>query len=244
MRIDESIALVTGANRGIGSAFVQRLAELGAAKIYAAARNPLALASIVDRFPDRIVPVELDITDAGQVAHAAERCADVNLLINNAGVAAWNRPFDDDALASARMEFDTNFWGTVAMARAFAPVLRRNGGGTMANVLTFASFVAVPSATGYCASKAAAHSLTQCLRAELAGQGTDVFAIYPGPVDTDMIKDYKMPDKVEPREIAVEALDALQAGKEDYFARIAREAYADWRNDYKRVERDWAGAIG
>jgi NAD(P)-dependent dehydrogenase (short-subunit alcohol dehydrogenase family) len=165
-QISGSVALVTGANRGLGQVYARELVRRGAAKVYGGARNPAAVTE------PGVIPVPLDITDAGQVAAAAAACADVTLLVNNAGVmkaSTFIGPPDPDA---ARQEMAVNYFGTLSMCRAFAPVLAGSGGGAIVNMLSVASFYTNPFTASYGASKAAAWSLTNGLRVELHHQGT------------------------------------------------------------------------
>ena len=183
MMIRGSTALVTGANRGLGSALVRALRAGGCAKIYAAARNIAGVA------PDRVVhPVQLDITSAEEVAAAAARCQDVDILINNAGVAGFKPALGAPTMEHARAEMETNYFGTLAMCRAFAPVLKRNGGGALINVLSVVSWFNAPVQGSYCASKAAEWSLTRAARFELRAQGTLVVGVFAGYIDTDMTR--------------------------------------------------------
>src|SRR4051812_30017505 len=168
MKIANSIALVTGANRGIGAAFVAELLKRGASKVYVAARDTTALSSLVASGDKRLVPLPLDVTDPDQVAAAASVAKDVTLLINNAGVAGFDGAISASSTDAARREMDVNYFGTMDMARAFAPVLGANGGGGMVNMLSMLSLVTLPVAATYSASKAAALSLTRSVRAELA----------------------------------------------------------------------------
>ncbi|RMF33983.1 MAG: SDR family NAD(P)-dependent oxidoreductase [Alphaproteobacteria bacterium] len=206
MKIEGCTAFVSGANRGVGAAFVEALAARGAAKIYAAARDPARLPAPPARV--EVVPVRLDVTDPAQVAAAAEAAGDVTLLINNAGINRQNRIGGDRAAAEAEMA--TNYFGLIEMARAFAPALRANGGG-MINMLSILARVTLPMMGSLCASKAAAYAATQGLRAELAGDGVQVLAVLPGAIDTEMSRDFP-PPKMPPAEVANAALDALEAG--------------------------------
>ena len=162
MRIKESVALVTGANRGLGQALVRALRDAGCAKVYAAARHVESVTR-----EDGIEPVPLDITNGKQVEAAAARCGDVAILINNAGIAAFTPALGAQAMDNARREMETNYFGTLAMCRAFAPVLKRNGGGGLVNILSVVSWFNAPVQGTYCASKAAEWSLTKAVRFEL-----------------------------------------------------------------------------
>ncbi|MGH9409087.1 MAG: SDR family NAD(P)-dependent oxidoreductase, partial [Vicinamibacterales bacterium] len=170
-------ALVTGANRGIGEALVDALVAAGAAKVYAAARDVNALAPISARHGGRVVPLLLDVTNPAQIRDAVATAPDMELLINNAGVAghAGGAFTDPQWLVAGRQEMEVNFFGTFAVSQAFAPVLARNGGGAVVNIGSVAALVNFSRFAAYSASKAATHSLTQATRAMLKGQGTQVF---------------------------------------------------------------------
>lgn len=210
MELHNSVALVTGANRGLGRAIAAALLARGAATVYAAARDP----STVD-LPG-VTPVRLDVTSAADIAAAAASLRDVNLLVNNAGIIERGSLLDAD-LASMRREMDTNFFGTLAMSRAFAPVLKANGGGAIANVLSVLSWVTVPGTAMYSASKAAAWALTNALRQELAAQQTLVTGLHVGYMDTDMAAHVQMP-KASPADVANQLLDAIRDGREEVLA--------------------------
>lgn len=215
-RIQGNVAFVTGANRGIGRAITEALLERGAEKVYAAARKPEALADLATRHGDRLVPIELDVTDADQVRAAAETAADVRILFNNAGVAVGGGLTDDGILDAARLEMEVNYFAPLHLLQRFAPILGRNGGGTIVNLSSIAGLSSFPFFPTYSASKAAAHSLTQAARALLAAQNTAVHGVYPGPVDTDMAKEIEM-DKASPSDVANAILDGVESGASDIF---------------------------
>ncbi len=208
MQIKGSIALVTGANRGIGRAFVEELLAAGASKVYAGARDTGSLSEVVETGGGRVVPVAIDVTRPETVEAAAAAHRDVALLINNAGVARYESILRAPDDASARGEMETNYFGTFNTIRAFAPVLAANGGGAIVNLSSIAGQVNFPVLGSYSASKAAVHSLTQGVRAELAAQGTLVVGVYPGPIDTDMAAGIDM-QKASPRDTARRVLEAL-----------------------------------
>lgn len=240
MKIESAIALVTGANGGIGKEYVEALRKFEAAKIYACARKAEAVADLVSLDPERIVPISLDITDEQSVADAARQCQDVNLLINNAGVGFNQGLIAAPDLSRARTEMEVNYFGTLAMCRAFAPILKSNGGGAIVNMLSMLALVNIPFNGSYSAAKAAALSLTQGVRAELAAQGTLVVAVMPGTVDTKMSKDYP-PPKVSPTEVATSALQAVIDGLEEvYPGEQATEMAVQLRRDPKAVEKQLA----
>lgn len=205
MQLHNAVVFVTGANRGLGRAFAQAALAAGAAKVYAAARDPAGIDLA------GVVPIALDVTDPGQVAAVAAQCSDVTLLINNAGISEGAGVLAADALASARRHFDTNFFGVWAPTQAFAPVLKANGGGAVLNVLSVLSWVTLPGLTPYSASKAAAWALSNGLRAELKAQGTQLTSLHVGYMDTDMARGVEAP-KSAPADVARLALAELEAG--------------------------------
>ncbi len=235
MVIKNSTAFVTGANRGIGRAFVERLLELGATKVYAAARDVAKLTDLTD--DPRVVPVSLDIGDAGQVLSAAQTYGDVDLLINNAGIATFTGLIAAGDISEARAEMEINYFGTLNVTRAFAPVLAKNGGGALVNLASIASHVNFPVLGGYSASKAAVHSLTQGVRAELAAQGTLVVGVYPGPIDTDMAENFPM-EKTPPSAVARVVLEGVEDGIEDIYPDpMSIEMHAGILGNPKAVEQ-------
>ncbi|MEU1590756.1 SDR family oxidoreductase [Micromonospora sp. NPDC005710] len=210
MRISGSIALVTGANRGIGRHFAGQLVERGAAKVYATARNPEQIdVPGVER-------LRLDITDPRSVEEAAAVASDVTLLVNNAGISTFTNLVTGD-LSKIRAELDTHFYGTLSMVRAFAPVLGANGGGGILNVLSALSWFSYDGANAYGVAKAAEWSLTNGIRLELAGQGTLVTGLHLGSADTDMMAGYDG-DKMDPADVVRAALDGIEAGRVEVLA--------------------------
>jgi NAD(P)-dependent dehydrogenase (short-subunit alcohol dehydrogenase family) len=233
-----SVALVTGANRGIGLAFVRELAARGATKIYAGVRSPADADGQFDGVPAEIVP--LDVTDIGAVQAAAAACPDVSLLVNNAGLFTGNRLVLTQDADAARREMEVNYFGVLNMTRAFAPVLAASGGGYIVNVLSVAGAFPAAFMGGYSPAKAAALSLSSITRAELAPQGTEVTALIVGSVDTRM-SSHVEGHKEDPRDIAVAGLNALDRGEytadTDFMAIDARARYA---RDPIRYERGLA----
>ena len=211
MKIKDSVALVTGANRGLGLAFTQALLAGGARKVYAAARDPASVKQA------GVVPVRLDVTNAEQVASAAAELGDVTLVINNAGIIRSSGFLGENGVEAVRAELETNFFGPVHVSRAFAPILGRNGGGAIVNVLSALSWVAFPASSTYSASKAAAWAFSNGLRNELRSQGTQVLALHVGYMDTDMVRDVAAP-KSKPEDVARQTLEALEAGQSEILA--------------------------
>ncbi|MFC3495397.1 SDR family oxidoreductase [Glycomyces rhizosphaerae] len=205
MQIQGATALVTGANRGIGRHFAQQLLDRGAVKVYAAARNPESI-----DLPG-VEPIRLDITDPASVAAAAKTAADVTILINNAGISTReNLVVGEESVI--RQEMETNYYGPLNTIRAFAPILAAGGGGAILNVLSALSWLSPGGmANAYAASKAAAWSLTNGVRLELAAQGTQVTGLHVGAVDTDMLADMDVP-KNDPADVARVGLDAIESG--------------------------------
>jgi len=229
MRIRNSIALVTGANRGIGNAFARALLARGARKVYAAARDPstINLAGVET--------IRIDVTKPDEVAAAAAHATDVTLVINNAGIAQQGGFLADDAEEAARRMFETNFFGVLRVSRAFAPILKANGGGAVLNVLSIASWTNGGMLAAYAASKSAAWSLTNSLRHELAPQRTQVTGLHMAFVDTDLVRAIDGP-KASPEEIVGRALDGLEEGLDEVLAdertRLVKQGLSSQRASY------------
>lgn len=201
MKIERTVALVTGANRGIGLAFARALLQHGAAKVYAAVRDP-------DHFHlPGTEPLRLDVTDQRQVEAAADAASDVNIVINNAGIMTGPGLLEG-SFDGARREMEVNYLGTWAMSRAFAPILAANGGGALVNMLSVASWRANTRFPSYSASKAAEWSLTNALRVGLREQGTLVVGVHVAYVDTDVTTGFDVP-KTEPAQVAEKTMRAV-----------------------------------
>jgi NAD(P)-dependent dehydrogenase (short-subunit alcohol dehydrogenase family) len=243
MLVQNAVVMVTGANRGIGRAYVEALVKAGAKKVYATARQLDSLKDVVAIAPDQIVPLALDVTQVDQVEAVAQQATDVEILINNAGVLGSGGLFISDSIKTAQWEMDTNVFGTLYMVRTFAPILKQNGGGAIVNMLSIASIVNVPLFSSYSASKAALHSLTQGIRSELAQQGTQVIGVYPGPVDTAMAEGVPL-DKADPIDVANVVLQAIVAGEEEVYPDPVAHNVLDALHDgLKSVEKSFAGML-
>src|ERR1700727_3295122 len=180
MQMEGSVALVTGGGRGLGRVFARELVSRGAARVYVGARDPAAVTE------PGVTAVALDITDPARVAQVAEQYPDVSLLVNNAGVMTASTFIGAPSLDAARREMETNYFGTLSMCRAFAPVLAASGGGAIVNMLSVTSFYTNPLDASYGASKAAAWAMTNGIRLELHPQGTLVVAVHASFIDTEM----------------------------------------------------------
>lgn len=211
MNIDNATVLVTGANRGIGLAFTRELLARGARKVYAGARDPSSIQQ------PGVEAIRLDVTKPDEVAAAAARASDVTLVINNAGVAELGGFLAADSEEAARRQLETNFFGMLRMSKAFAPVLKANGGGALINVLSIVSWINGGQLAAYAATKSAAWSLTNSLRHELASQHTQVLALHMAFVDTDLARGLEGP-KTSPEDIVKRALDGLEAGLDEVLA--------------------------
>jgi NAD(P)-dependent dehydrogenase (short-subunit alcohol dehydrogenase family) len=212
MEIKNQVVFVTGASRGLGLAFAQEAVARGAKKVYAGVRDVAAFSQ------PGITPIRLDVTKQDSIDQAAAACADVTVLVNNAGIAKLNHgSLDDDIIDVTRELMETNFFGVVRMSKAFAPALAANGGGAILNVLSDATWIAIPMLAAYASSKSAAWSFTNSLRLTLKEKGTRVLALHVGFLDTDMTKGLDMP-KTQPAVVAQRVYDGLANGADEVLA--------------------------
>ncbi|GJM05161.1 MAG: short-chain dehydrogenase [marine bacterium B5-7] len=208
------VALVTGANRGIGRAIVEGLLEAGASKVYAAVRNLDSVKPLVDKHGDRIVPLHIDLTKPETIKTASSTASDVELVINNAGILYKESPLSVNAIDALADEININVYGLIRMAQVFAPVFKANGGGAFVQLNSAASLRCRSDYTTYSASKAAAYSVTQGLREKLKEQGTQVLSVHPGPIATDMADTTGLADVAEPPSLVVDSIiNGLKAGE-------------------------------
>jgi NAD(P)-dependent dehydrogenase (short-subunit alcohol dehydrogenase family) len=239
MRIKNSVALVTGANRGIGLELVKALLDAGASKVYAGGRKMEALEAAKSLDGTRVVPVLVDVTNRQMVQDLTQKASDVTILVNNAGVLDFGS-IVDASIEAVQRNFDTNFYGKLNMARAFAPIIERNGGGAVVNMLTLVALASMPGLAVYNASKAAAWSMTQSLRASLAGKKIAVHGVFPGAVDTDMLAAVEMP-KTKAKDVAAAVVTGIVGDQEDIFPDpMSSSLYEAWKKDHKAVERQFA----
>ncbi len=241
MKIEGSVALVTGANRGLGQVYARELVRRGAARVYGAARNPAGVTE------PGVTPIRLDITDPEQVTKAAQQCTDVSLLVNNAGVLTYNNFTGAPDLSGARLEMEVNYFGTLSMCRAFAPVLKASGGGAIVNMLSVTSFYSNPFDASYGASKAACWQLTNGIRLELHHQGTLVVGVHASFIDTEMAALTNAP-KDSPESVAQQAFDAVEAGQAEVLCdertrTVKAELSRDQELIYPAVQKFWDDAI-
>jgi NAD(P)-dependent dehydrogenase (short-subunit alcohol dehydrogenase family) len=214
LEIKDRVVLVTGANRGIGLVLVEEMLRQGAAKVYAAVRDPASAEELSARHGDRLVPLKLDLVDPQSIEDAAKQASDVQIVINNAGILKNAGPMDEGAIEALTQEMDVNVFGLMRIARAFAPVLKRNGGGALVQLNSVASLLAFADFATYGASKAAAYSITQALRDVLGRQGTHVVSVHPGPIATDMAKAAGLDEMAEPPAVVANSIiNALRNGE-------------------------------
>jgi NAD(P)-dependent dehydrogenase (short-subunit alcohol dehydrogenase family) len=234
MTIADKAVLVTGANRGIGQALVEEALRRGAKRVYAGTRQPLA------RMDGRVTPLTLDVTSAEQIQAAVKRVESLDVLINNAGIALYDDLSDLDAIGR---HLAVNLFGMLNVTRAFLPLLKRSKG-AIVNNLSMVALAALPIIPAYSISKAAAFSMTQSLRALLAGQGVTVHGVVLGPIDTDMNRGFDIP-KASPESAAQGIFDGLEKGEDDIFPDPASESIAaSWRTGaVKALERQFAGFV-
>lgn len=243
IKIKNLICFVTGSNRGIGRAIVEELVKSGAAKVYAGARNTSALKDLVASSKGKVVAVALDVTKEDQIKTAARNAQDTQILINNAGIANYSAIIATADASLGRQEMEVNYFGLLNMTRAFAPILKKNGGGTLVNIASVGGLVGIPLFGTYCATKAAVHSLTQSARGELKAQGTLVIGVYPGPIATDMSAGVDM-EKESPQNVALEIFKGIEAGAEEIYPdKVSKEFAMKLKADPKGLEREWAGML-
>jgi len=239
MNLSDKVTLVTGANRGLGARLVDELLAAGVPKVYAATRNPAGISATIAK-DARVHVIQLDVTDPASVGAAAAVATDVNVLVNNAGVLNFGGVLDGD-IDGFQADIATNYFGLLRTTREFLPILEANAPGAVVNVLTLIALAPVGPMAGYSASKAAAHSLTQALRAELRTRNIQVLGAYPGGIDTDMLAGVEA-DKAAPEIVAKRIVAALAADDQVVFPDDASQgAGAVYLTDPLELERMLAG---
>ena len=213
IEIANKVALVTGANRGIGKAIVDAFIKEGAAKVYVGVRSTEKAEALLAKHGNKIVPVAIDYSDPATIAASATTASDVEIVVSNAGILKQAGVLDDPVIETFENELEVNVYGLLRMAKAFAPILKANGGGAFVQLNSIASLANFPAFSTYCASKAASYSFTQALKASFAEQGTQLLSVHPGPIATDMAVEAGMEDMGDPVEMVSEGIVAsLKAG--------------------------------
>lgn len=236
-------ALVTGANRGIGRAIATALLDRGATKVHATARDTKQLTDLVERYGDRVAALELDVTDAERVDDVVAQIEDLQILVNNAGIALAQDLMADSIVDQARLEMEVNYFAPLRLLQRLHGSLAAGEGGAVVNLVSVGGLTNFPFFPTYSASKAAAHSLTQAARALLASRGVTVHGVYPGPVDTDMARGIDM-DKATPRSVASAILDAIEAGEVDVYPDPFAAGFAEqFESSPKESERQIAAMV-
>ncbi len=239
--IKYKVALVTGANRGIGRAIVETFLEQGIRKVYLGVRDLESVADLEQAYADRVTPIHIDLAHHSTVISAAANAQDVDIVVNNAGILKNASPLQPESIDALETQMDINVAGLLRMAQAFAPVLKANGGGAFVQLNSIASLRSFPAFATYGASKAAAYSITQALRHEMAAQNTVVLSVHPGPIATDMANEAGLSDVAEPPSVVAESIiDALKNGEchafPDSMAQELWQAYESFARQVIEVE--------
>ncbi len=238
--IKDKIVLVTGANRGIGEAYVLELLNAGAKKIYAAARNINNLQVLVENNPAIIEPVLLDVTNPAHINALVEKIDALDMLINNAGIINATDFLSENTLEIARLEMETNYFAPLQLTLALLPLLKQSGQAAIINLSSIAGISNFPVIAPYSATKAAMHSLTQGLRANLADQGIIVVGVYPGPIETRMTDGWEA-EKAKPLQVAQKTFEALLTGENDVFPDdFSQQMYASFLEHPQLLEKAFA----
>lgn len=216
LNVKNKIAFVSGANRGIGKSITEELLNRGVKKVYTGARDITSLKDLIKIYGDRIVAVQLDVTDKDSIQNATKNITELDILVNNAGVFSIGGIFSGATSESLNQNLNVNLWGVIDLSNALISQLKSSDSPAIVNISSLAGLGNMPMAATYSISKAAVHSLTQGMRAELAANNALVMGVYPGPIDTDMAADLAM-DKDSPEQVAKQIVDGLENGKEDVF---------------------------
>lgn len=235
IEVKDKVALVTGANRGIGKAIVESLLNAGAAKVYLAVRNPDSAKELVDAHGDKVEAIAVDVSKPETITAAAQTASDVEIVVNNAGVLYVASPLAENAIEEFQKELDVNVFGLLNMAQTFAPVLKANGGGAFVQLNSVASMKNFADFATYSASKAAAYSFTQGLREKLAEQNTQVVSVHPGPISTDMANDAGLGEIAEPASLVGDSIvSALENDEFHAFPDSMAKAFEEQYQNFAR----------
>ena len=244
LKVNGKVAFVTGSNRGIGKAIVIELLNKGAKKVYAGARNTETLCELKEKYGERLIPVKLDVTNEKEIAGASALANDVHILINNAGIGVFGGFFQDGAIDSLDKYLAVNVHGLVNVTRAFIDTLRSREQAAIVNLSSVAGLGNMPLIGTYSATKAAVHSITQGFRGELANEKILVAGVYPGPIDTDMAKEFDAP-KDSPENAAAAIINGLEQGAEEIFPDpMSTQVGEGYSQNPKAIEKEFAGFVG
>lgn len=243
LNIKGKIAFISGANRGIGKAIAEELISNGIKKIYAGARKLESLTELQEKYGDKIIPIQLDVTNIESIKKAAESVDQLDILINNAGVFSVGKIFSDQANSSLEENLNVNVWGLINLSNALISKLKKESETAIINISSIAGLGNMPMCSTYSVSKAAVHSITQGMRGELAGANTLVIGVYPGPIDTDMAADLEM-DKDKPEIVAQNIINGLTNGTEDVFPdALSKEIEGIYTTSPKSIEKAFSAYI-
>ena len=242
--IKDSIALVSGANRGIGKAITEELLNKGIKKVYAGARKLESLTELKEKYGDRLEPLQLDVTNQASVDNAVKVASDSTMLINNAGVLAHGGYKSENMLDSINQNMEVNVLGVARLTQAVLPNIENKPNATIATVSSVVGLGSMPMINGYCTSKAAVHSMIQGLRGELQDSNVLVSGIYPGPIETDMVKDISEGIELDkPENLAKNVVIALEQGEEDIFPDVMsaqiKQAYGTTPKEVEKMFSAW-----